>query len=80
MTSLVLRDSARIQEQDTERENRKRMRAGQPPIEPLYTTEDAEAILGAFQAVPYQEPVPIAPGVKASFAEAGTCSALPASS
>lgn len=71
MTTLVLRDSARIQEQDTRRENTKRKRAGQPPLEPLYTMKDAEAILGAFQAAPYLEPVPIAPGVKATFAEAG---------
>jgi metallo-beta-lactamase family protein len=71
MTSLVLRDGARIQEQDTARQNKKRMRAGQPPIEPLYAPEDVDTILGAFQAVPYQEPVPIAPGMKARFAEAG---------
>lgn len=71
MTSLVLRDSARIQEQDTERQNKKRRRAGQPPLEPLYAAQDVEAILGAFQTAPYQEPVPIAPGMKASFAEAG---------
>ncbi len=71
MTGLVLRDSARIQEQDTERQNKKRKRAGQPPLEPLYTAQDVEAILGAFQTAPYQEPVPIAPGLKARFAEAG---------
>ncbi len=71
MTSLVLRDGARIQEQDTARQNKKRMRAGQPPIEPLYAPEDVDTILGAFQAVPYQEPVPVAPGMKARFAEAG---------
>jgi metallo-beta-lactamase family protein len=71
MTSLVLRDSARIQEQDTERQNRKRMRAGQSPLEPLYAARDVEAILGAFQAAPYREPVPIAPGMKARFTEAG---------
>ncbi len=71
MTSLVLRDSARIQEQDTQRENKRRKRTGQPLLEPLYTAQDAEAILGAFQAAPYLEPVPIAPGVKATFAEAG---------
>ncbi len=71
MATLVLRDSARIQEQDTQRENRKRKRAGQPLLEPLYTAKETEAILGAFRAVPYLEPVPIAPGVKATFAEAG---------
>ncbi len=71
MASLVLRDSGRIQEQDTRRENKRRMRAGQPPLEPLYTAKDAEAILGAFRAAPYLKPVPIAPGMTATFAEAG---------
>jgi metallo-beta-lactamase family protein len=71
MTTLVLRDSAKIQEQETQRENKGRRRAGQPLLEPLYTAQDVAAILGAFRAVPYLEPVPIAPGMKASFAEAG---------
>lgn len=71
MTRLVLRDAVRIQEQDTKRQNKKRRGAAQPPLEPLYTVKDVEAILGAFQPVPYLEPVPIAPGVKACFAEAG---------
>jgi len=71
MTSLVLRDSARIQEQDIERQNKRRRRADQPLIEPLYAAEDVEAILGAFQSAPYQEPVPIGPGMKACFTEAG---------
>ena len=31
MTSLILRDSARIQTGDAERRNRKRQRAGEPP-------------------------------------------------
>jgi metallo-beta-lactamase family protein len=71
MTGLILRDTARIQEQDTERQNLKRLRAGQPPLEPLYTVGDVEAILGTFKTVPYQKPVSIAPGVQACFAEAG---------
>src|SRR6187399_467177 len=40
MTSLILRDSARIQLSDNERQNRKRARAGELPQEPLYTPED----------------------------------------
>jgi metallo-beta-lactamase family protein len=71
MTRLVLRDSAKIRKQDIARENRKRKRAGQPPLEPPYAAQDVQAVLGAFQAAPYQEPVPIAPGMKACFAEAG---------
>ena len=41
----LLRDSARLQGTDNERQNRKRLRADQPLIEPLYTPEDAEAII-----------------------------------
>jgi metallo-beta-lactamase family protein len=71
MASLILRDSARIQEGDAERQSQKRMRAGLPPVEPLYTPADAEAILGRFQPVQYQKPVQVAPGIQACFTEAG---------
>ncbi len=71
MTSLILRDSARIQASDAERRNRKRQRAGEPPQEPLYTPENAEAIIQCLTPVPYQEPVQVAPGIKAIWAESG---------
>jgi len=71
MTALILRDSARIQMSDTERQNRKRARAGQPPVAPLYTPEDAEKIIQQLRPVPYQEMVPVAPGIQAIWAESG---------
>lgn len=71
MTGLILRDSARLQQQDAEYRNRKLIRAGEDPIEPLYEPEDAEAILERMKAVPYREPVSIAPGIQAQWAEAG---------
>ncbi len=71
MTSLILRDSARIPAADAEKRNRKRARAGEPPQEPLYTPADAEAVIQQLQPVPYQEAVPIAPGFQAIWAEAG---------
>jgi metallo-beta-lactamase family protein len=71
MTGLILRDSAKIQAQDTERLNRKRQRAGEPPLEPLYNAEQVEHTLRLFQPVPYHEPVEVAPGVTATFVEAG---------
>jgi metallo-beta-lactamase family protein len=71
MASLILRDAARIQEQDCQRQNLKRQRAGEPLREPLYTPDDVEAIIRTFKAVPYQKPITIAPGVQACFAEAG---------
>src|SRR6516164_9419345 len=71
MTSLILRDSARIQAGDAERQNRKRQRAGEPPVEPLYTPEEAESIIQCFRPVPYQQAVTVAPGIQATWAEAG---------
>jgi metallo-beta-lactamase family protein len=71
MAALILRDSARLQAMDAERQNRKRARAGEPPIEPLYTPEDAEAIVGRLVPAAYRRPVAIAPGVRVCLAEAG---------
>lgn len=71
MTALILRDSARIQMSDCERRNRKSARSGEPPQEPLYTQEDAEAIIKLLRPVPYQKPFPVAPGVQAIWAESG---------
>jgi metallo-beta-lactamase family protein len=71
MTALILRDSARIQAGDAERKNRKRERAGQPPLEPLYSPQDAEQIIQCLQPVPYNEPVRVAEGFQARFVEAG---------
>ncbi|TLD43621.1 MAG: Metallo-beta-lactamase family protein, RNA-specific [Candidatus Jettenia ecosi] len=71
MASLILRDAVRIQEQDCERQNRKRMRGGEPPRELLYTSDDVESIIRTFKTVPYEHLVTIAPGVQACFAEAG---------
>ncbi len=71
MTSLILRDSARIQVGDALRQTRKNQRAGLPPKEPLYTPEDAEAIIRCLCPVPYQKTVDVAPGIQAVWNEAG---------
>jgi metallo-beta-lactamase family protein len=71
MTALILRDSARIQAGDADRRNRKRQRAGEPPQTPLYSPQDTEAIIQCLKPVPYQQPVPVAPGIQAIWAESG---------
>lgn len=71
MAALILRDSARIQAGDAERQNRKRERAGEPPIEPLYTQQHAEEIIQCFQPAPYDTPVRVGEGIHARFVEAG---------
>ena len=71
MTGLILRDAAKIQAQDAERHNRKRIRAGEAPVGPLFTLADVERILQQLQPVPYKDLITVAPGVQARFVEAG---------
>ncbi len=71
MAGLILRDSAKIQESETARRNRRRRRAGLSEEEPAFTTEDAEAILKCFRPVPYNEAVEVTDGHRAVFVEAG---------
>lgn len=71
MSALILRDAARIQAQDAERQNRIRQRAGEPPFVPLYSPSDAEQIIRQLRGVRYNEPVAVAPGIQARFVEAG---------
>ncbi len=70
MTALILRDSAKVQMQDAERANR-HLAPGEEPAIPLYTLSDVEQLLPHLRAVPYHDPVAVAPGVQARFVEAG---------
>lgn len=71
MASLIVRDSARLQAGDAQRQTLKNARIGKPAVEPLYAPEDADSILSQFRPVSYQESVPVAPGIRAMWAEAG---------
>ena len=69
--SLMIADSGHIQEADAEFVNKKRARRGEPPIEPLYTKEDAEQVAGMFAGINYEQAFEPIPGVIARFHEAG---------
>ena len=71
LADVMLRDSGHIQEADTTFVNKKRAKRGEPPIEPLYTLEDAEQVAGYFRPLDYDQPFEAAPGVTATFVEAG---------
>lgn len=70
LCSVMLRDSAHIQEQDARFLNKRRP-PGQPAIEPLYSYEDVVRLMGQVRAVPYRERFEVLPGVKAAFHDAG---------
>ncbi len=60
---IMLMDSARIQETDLERVNRRRAKQGRPILEALYDATDVQTALGLMQTVPYNQPKTISPGV-----------------
>ena len=71
LASLMIADSAHIQESDAEFVNKKRAQRGEEPIEPLYAQEDAEKVAGMFSGVDYGQAFEPIPGVIARFYEAG---------
>ncbi len=71
ITDLVLKDSAHIQEYDAEFISQRNAKKGLPPVEPLYTVEDAHAVVPLLAAQSYDERFPVVPGVFATFFDAG---------
>ncbi len=71
LLSIMLRDSAFIQESDAQWQNQKGKRAGRPPVEPLYTVDDAQATLELVRTVEYGQKVILGEGVEVRFRDAG---------
>ncbi len=74
ITKIILLDSAHIQEEDAAYKKKRHIREGRKgpfPEIPLYTTADAEATLPLFSRVEYNNTVEIAPGIEATFFDAG---------
>lgn len=71
LCALMLPDSGHIQEQESEWKNRKRIRKGEEPREPLYTAEEALRCLEIFEPVKYDEIIDITPEIHARFNDAG---------
>lgn len=68
---IMLLDSAHIQEFEAQWRNRKNKRAGKEPFEPLYTTEDAIAVLDHFVECDYMKKVPVCDGIQVRFTDVG---------
>ena len=72
LVRILLADGATMAERDAERENRRRKKAGDARrVEPLYTLEDAQAVLALFRTVRYGEAMEVLPGVELVFRDAG---------
>lgn len=71
LCTIMLRDSAKIQEQDIQYLNEKRAKQKLPPLQPIYTSEDAIEALKYFVGLGYDRPREIMPGVTLTFYDAG---------
>ncbi|MBI1310616.1 TIGR00730 family Rossman fold protein [bacterium] len=74
LADVMLRDSAKIQEEDAhykQRRHHREGRRGRHPEVPLYTTDDVVKALPLFEGVDYLEPVHVAKGITATWYDAG---------
>ncbi|EPR13326.1 MBL fold metallo-hydrolase RNA specificity domain-containing protein [Ruminiclostridium papyrosolvens] len=71
LCGIMLPDSGHIQEMENEWTNRKRQRAGEPPVKPLYTLEEATDCLSLFKGVAYDEVISVSDDVRVRFNDAG---------
>ena len=67
LCSVMLPDSAHIQEMEVEQLNRRNRQRGQDEVEPIYNDEDAEQTLTQFVPGDYNKWFDVAPGFRARF-------------
>jgi metallo-beta-lactamase family protein len=71
LASLMLRDSGHIQEADAAFVNKKHAERGEPPVEPLYTLEDAEKAAELLVSQQYGQEFEPVDGVTVRLVDAG---------
>ena len=71
LLSIMLRDSAKIQEMDAKWENQKGKRAGNKTVEPLYTKEDADLTIQRLKMHEYNVKVTLCDGISFVFTDVG---------
>ncbi len=71
LCSFMLVDSGHIQEMEVENLNRRNNHRGRPSVTPIYTAQEAEAAIEAFEKKELKEWFSPAPGIKVRFWNAG---------
>ena len=71
LASVMLRDSAHIQESDARYLNKRNAERGQPLIKPIYTEADVVKCLQHFVAIEYHRTFEPIPGARVTFRDAG---------
>ncbi|HPF88157.1 MAG TPA: MBL fold metallo-hydrolase [Candidatus Limiplasma sp.] len=71
LCSIMLMDSAHIQEMEAEWKSRKAIRKGETPEEPIYDTKDAAAAIGLFAPCKYMTKVDVCDGISIRMIDVG---------
>ena len=71
LCSIMLADSAQIQETDAASETKKKLRRGGGEVEPLYTTADVEETMKLFRPCRYGQIYMVDEGLSLRFSDAG---------
>ena len=71
LLGVMLKDAAFLELRDTEWENKRRKRAGQKLVEPLYTIEDVEQTLSQSIGENYKQEIAITEDISICFNDAG---------
>jgi metallo-beta-lactamase family protein len=71
LADIMLRDSGHVQEKQAESTSYHNSKRGEPPVDPLYTEEDAKEVEPLLKGVNYNEPIPVVDGTVAAFYDAG---------
>lgn len=71
LVDIMLQDSAQIQYYDILWENKKRERAGEELVEPLYDSDDVAKAMKLFEPRYYDEMIEITPNIKIRMQDAG---------
>jgi metallo-beta-lactamase family protein len=71
LAELILKDAAYLQGEDARRQNRWRVKAGKPPIVPLYAQKEVDRLHPLYRRLRYDHETKVAPGVSVRAVEAG---------
>jgi len=68
---IMLKDAGFLAEKEAESVNRKRLRKGLTPVQPIYTAEEGMAAMRQFRGLPYEQRKKILPGISIRYQDAG---------
>ena len=71
LCNILFQDAGYLNERSAFRQNKKRQRNGQSPIEPLYTKSEGLLTLDLFKGLTYKTPAEILPSIKLTLHDAG---------